>query len=403
MSLEYILDLLKQNIIFAAVILIFLLLMFIIGYIFIYKKLLNGKKQTNNRRIFMLFMFIGYIIVVLGITLLDRGATHQGAVNLAMLSSYREAWYNVSVRSWQNIYLNILMFVPFGLLLPYILKGAKNYIVMFCSALLFTLLIETLQFITNLGVFDLNDMLNNVIGALIGYGIIQAIIKPKVRTKIMYLMPLIIVILVSSLMFTYYQLQTYGNMSIVFIKKIDMDNATITSDIHLNENSTYAAVYKAPSLTKDKADLFAKNFFKQLNLNFQEVEKTVYQNAINYRYNAENSYHLAFNLLEGTYRFTDFSKFDEHVSIVDVEEVTLKEQLERFDILIPEEATFSNQSPELYNWEVSNVKLNDKLINGTLSVESYSDNTIKYIRQSIVEYAYVTDEQLISRSKPFIK
>ena len=68
-----------------------------------------------------------------------------------------------------NLYGNIIAFIPFGMLL----RWARNKNTTFVQALLyslgFTLVIETVQYITKLGVFDIDDIIMNTLGGVIGY------------------------------------------------------------------------------------------------------------------------------------------------------------------------------------------------------------------------------------------
>ena len=61
------------------------------------------------------------------------------------------------------------MFVPLGLLLPFVndrAKGLKNCVVMTFALMM---LVETVQLFTLLGSFDIDDLLLNIIGAMLGY------------------------------------------------------------------------------------------------------------------------------------------------------------------------------------------------------------------------------------------
>jgi glycopeptide antibiotics resistance protein len=81
--------------------------------------------------------------------------------------------------TWNNIWLftvnifgNIGMFIPFGILLPIILKGSfKKAFVIFIIGII---TLETAQLISRRGVFDADDILLNTIGFLIGYAMIKA-------------------------------------------------------------------------------------------------------------------------------------------------------------------------------------------------------------------------------------
>lgn len=67
-----------------------------------------------------------------------------------------------------NVFGNIIMFTPFGFLgivFPK-LNGFKTLIINFLSAII---IIESLQYFTRLGVFDIDDIILNTIGVAIGF------------------------------------------------------------------------------------------------------------------------------------------------------------------------------------------------------------------------------------------
>jgi len=118
MRLQEILGIVKEYFFLALTAVIVLGIVFILGYYFVYKKLFKGKGSLSKKQFILGGMFTGYIIMVIGVTFLNRGSEYHGRMDLSFFSSYREAWYSFSVRLWQFEYLNIFMFVPFGILFP---------------------------------------------------------------------------------------------------------------------------------------------------------------------------------------------------------------------------------------------------------------------------------------------
>ena len=75
----------------------------------------------------------------------------------------------------KNIGGNILAFMPLGFFLSYRWKLPKGFKKSFYLGLALSLLFESIQLLTGLGEFDLDDILLNTLGALMGaklYGII---------------------------------------------------------------------------------------------------------------------------------------------------------------------------------------------------------------------------------------
>ena len=83
---------------------------------------------------------------------------------------YRESF------TWENLITNlagnILVFVPFGILVPIIRRKKTGIFYVFFLTLFFSLFIETVQLFTRVGVFDVDDLIMNTVGGVLGYIII---------------------------------------------------------------------------------------------------------------------------------------------------------------------------------------------------------------------------------------
>lgn len=74
-----------------------------------------------------------------------------------------------------QISLNILLFVPFGLLWPVIRKNRCSIRGIFVLGFIISLSVEVTQYFSMRGVFDIEDLITNVIGTVIGGVIIKVI------------------------------------------------------------------------------------------------------------------------------------------------------------------------------------------------------------------------------------
>lgn len=376
-----------------------------IGYFLIYRKLLGGKKKFSIRQIIMGFAFTGYIIMVIGVTLLSRGEYFHGSVNLHFLSTYREAWNDFTLRGWQQIIFNIIMFLPLGVLLPLMNERFHKIIWSMGFALGFTAFIESVQLITGFGIFEIDDMFNNVLGALIGYGIIMAILTAfKVRSYrfikvVAYLSPLILVIVAFASIFTYYNFKEFGNLSIAYSYRFNMKNAKISLNQKLNDERIYTSIYKASQYNKETGKEFVISFFENLGINTDNIEVNQYSDSATYWSRGNPSYCIRLNYLNGSYDYTDFSSFDEEVSTIDQD--TLLEELNNIYIHIPAMAVFNVIDKEEYQWTVEREIVGNTLTEGSLYCRYYSDGTIKEIRNNIITYKKVIDIPIKSETEAF--
>jgi glycopeptide antibiotics resistance protein len=68
-----------------------------------------------------------------------------------------------------NLLGNLLGFIPFGLLLPLVIPFFRNLFKTLLAGFLLSLGYETIQLVFDLGIFDVDDLILNTAGALIGF------------------------------------------------------------------------------------------------------------------------------------------------------------------------------------------------------------------------------------------
>lgn len=81
------------------------------------------------------------------------------------------------LRSFANLFGNVLIFIPLGAMLPLVHKASKNPIIMLSNALLFIAGIEVFQLFSAFGAFDVDDIILNMMGVLIGYALYQVFLN----------------------------------------------------------------------------------------------------------------------------------------------------------------------------------------------------------------------------------
>lgn len=77
--------------------------------------------------------------------------------------------YADRLNSFENLAGNILIFVPFGILLPMTGTKKRRFPNILLNAFLFAMGIEIFQLFSNFGAFDVDDIILNCFGAALGY------------------------------------------------------------------------------------------------------------------------------------------------------------------------------------------------------------------------------------------
>ena len=68
-----------------------------------------------------------------------------------------------------NIFGNVLAFMPFGFFLPVIWVRTRHWYITVLLSFAMSLLVETMQLVGKVGSFDVDDLILNTLGGVIGY------------------------------------------------------------------------------------------------------------------------------------------------------------------------------------------------------------------------------------------
>lgn len=169
---------------------IFLLSMAIVATIM----LLMTKSYPRIKKPIIIIISATYLIIVLLLTLqplfvsshrisIDEIRLYGLPWNIKPFSLITQQWKNVLAGqkgAFRQFYGNILMFIPVGILMPFIFKKTQRFRWALLGGFLFTFCIESLQFILCLAgmclrEFDVDDLILNTLGALVGHGIYKLV------------------------------------------------------------------------------------------------------------------------------------------------------------------------------------------------------------------------------------
>lgn len=141
--------------------------------LFIFIKFIINKK-VNSKYIDLLFCL--YFILILMLTLFKNDNGWTGNINLNPLEVFKD------IKSSSNGLIllvgNICMYIPIGIYIEYRFFNKKSTLKIGLF-LIYIFLIELIQHIFKKGVFDIDDIILNSIGFLIGVFLVKGIKKLK--------------------------------------------------------------------------------------------------------------------------------------------------------------------------------------------------------------------------------
>ena len=153
------------------------------------------KKKSADTTPFLRFLFVVYVALLLWL-LFDRPVARdpgfdyaqamRGSMNLIPFYTIGNYWKVVS--RWEftplfrhcfiNLGGNIFLFIPIGYFLPRLWPILRKFFPFLLTCVMAIVLVELLQLVTLLGSLDIDDLILNLFGMLVGY-LIFVISKKK--------------------------------------------------------------------------------------------------------------------------------------------------------------------------------------------------------------------------------
>jgi glycopeptide antibiotics resistance protein len=159
------------------------------------------KPRKEKYKLYLWLLFFAYCIIAFWLLFLQVGATERASyftsrkvhyipfestfhsVKLAVTNKFgpphKLHFRYITIR---NIVGNILLFLPWGFLAPILFYKTRRFKNVVVSAVLISLFVETTQFIFVVGVADIDDVILNTLGAMVGFYLLYFFEKYKKNT-----------------------------------------------------------------------------------------------------------------------------------------------------------------------------------------------------------------------------
>ena len=126
------------------------------------------KRKIDKTQMIVSVILSVYIVALFYLTVFGRYSHKEYEYKIYFYNSYRSLFEHFSQESIKQIFINIAMMVPVGFMLPIVIKCKRKYVITIITALVIILLIESLQLVTKCGTFEVDDIINNLIGTAAG-------------------------------------------------------------------------------------------------------------------------------------------------------------------------------------------------------------------------------------------
>ncbi|MFS0644392.1 VanZ family protein [Siminovitchia sp. 179-K 8D1 HS] len=133
---------------------------------------------------FVFYLFALLIVLFLGsrgaswsdLTMLEYIRYSSNIVPFKTINIYLKAMVDGSMNidiPVKNLVGNVMLFLPMGIYLPIFFRKTNKAGIFFLSMMTMLLIVEAIQLFTRRGSFDIDDFILNILGALIGFGIMK--------------------------------------------------------------------------------------------------------------------------------------------------------------------------------------------------------------------------------------
>lgn len=125
-----------------------------------------GRRRRGRKVMAMLPVscLVMYVAILLVITYFSREMGSRNGLDLQLFSTW-----GINRRNNAFVVENVLLFIPYGFALAWAIVRQRRFWVNLLTGALTSIAIECMQLITGRGYFQIDDILTNILGTVLGY------------------------------------------------------------------------------------------------------------------------------------------------------------------------------------------------------------------------------------------
>ncbi len=150
------------------------------------------RNTTRNQKLGWV-LFLAYLAMLVYFVFFAESfgrdsAQHEYAYNLELFKEIKRFYQYREQLGMEafllNVVGNVVAFVPFGFFLPIVSRRGRKWYNTTCLGFGMSLCIETVQLVCKVGSFDVDDLLLNTIGGIVGYIFYRVVQEARIRRRI---------------------------------------------------------------------------------------------------------------------------------------------------------------------------------------------------------------------------
>ena len=278
------------------------------------------------------------------------------------------------------------------------------------AGFLFTCIIEITQLLLDLGICELDDLMDNTVGAMIGYGFYRLFMfvvkkwkkqETNALATVCFQIPLLVTLTTFTLIFGIYEMRELGNLPSSYI--VRQKNVRVTTELDLSSEDNMAMVYRTSVTDVAGTREVAEEIFGRFGCGIDESRTDIYEDEVLYWSEGGNRLSIWVHYAGKTYRITNGDALyndDEKEIKLNATESELIQALEKMGVIIPEGAIFEHEK-SLYQFTVDKIVKDGKMYDGSIRYEYTTDGMISELMNSVIEYEEYKPFPIISEKEAF--
>ncbi len=323
-------------------------LVFGLGILMVYRNFKGKNRPFPWKKAILTMLLAGWAVLLLYVTVF-QGSFGGGArwLNLQPFLMLREALNRFTPQTWLNLLINLLPFVPLGILLPLLFPKTEKWYGILAAGLGTALAMELLQYVTAEGICDIDDLILDTMGTMLGWSFLMLVLSLKRRKSLGRSLSYLAVpgayILAAAVIFGGYYLQPYGNLPDAPIRNPDLSGVRWNLQTKLESTEGSAPVYKVGRMDRETSEAFAAEFAEKMDISFNDIyyEDSMIIYANHYTGDFLHQYYLdgswEYSLNRDTAPVFE-NPYEEREKLLDV--------LEKMGISVPENAEFTAEGDD---------------------------------------------------------
>lgn len=267
---------------------------------------------SNIKRSIGLLLILLYCCSVIYVLFSRPSPGNRNPWNFELFLCYKELLYDFSNNSIINVVGNLVLFLPLGFIIAYLLLNRKKIWFALSIGILSSLSVEVFQWLSGIGIADVDDLFNNTLGYVSGMLLFTSILElsrkhRKTAITLFFISALPFLLVVCA--FISYISKPYGNT------EFDGFNG-LKAELCLDEripDIQKLEVFKVQPGSIEKAYSVADKLFSSLGTSTGE-DCTKYENDV-VLYDQSHQKVLWYSLSDGTYEYTNISSLFESNSV----------------------------------------------------------------------------------------